>query len=265
MIRTIFTFAFSTQQLVDIQTLEKIRQAVRNEHKINKCLVLGGSLDSASRSSQLSGGSGVQIINTLHAAADAVDKWFVRHSLFFDASHITTIRQVLSEIMADAKSVPLITDPYEGEDDSQLFIKYWIELMWLHWTCVRKSRMLQLCGFSVSTPYYNLYPPRRLLNRSPPIQYDSVEEQKLHHLSNLYSLPPYQLISSHLQDYPTPRQSLSSSLPRTPQQSVSSSIPSPPRQSLSHSYSFPSRRYSIVSEPDIESVNQKNDTIFSAL
>ena len=263
MIRTIFTFPCSTQQLVDIQTLEKIRQAVRNEHKINKCLVLGGSLNSASRSLT---GSGAQIINTLYAAADVVDKWFTTHSLFFDASHITTIRQSLSDIMADANAVPMITDPYEGEDDSQLFIKYWIELMWLHWACVRKSRMLQLCGCSVSTPDHILYPPRRILSRSPSIQYDSVEEQKLHHLSNLYSLPPYQLISSDLHDSPTPRQSLCSSIPYTPHQSFSSSIPSIPRQSLSHSDSFPSRRYSVGTEPDIKrSAYQKNDTIFSTL
>ena len=263
MIRTTFTFAFSTQQLVDIQTLEKIRQAVRNEHKINKCLVLGGSLNSAARS--LTGGSASQIINTLYAAADIVDKWFATHSLLFDASHITTIRQALSEIMADANAVPIITDPYEGEDDSQLFIKYWIELMWLYRVCVRKSRMIQLCGCAVSSPDHILYPPRRILSRSPSIQYDSVEEQKLHHLSKLYSLPPYNLISSDLHDSSTPRQSFSSSLPYTPHQSLSSSIPSTLRQTLSHSCSLPSRCYSIVSEPDIKSVNQKNDTIFSTL
>ena len=148
--------------LKSIHTLERYRKIAWDELKVTRTLIAKGQLAGASFPYMASGRPNGGVINTLHAAASALDKWFLRHRKCWYLSGVVDAREMLDLIKTSANDVAIVTDPYEGEDDSQNYVREWIQIMILFGVTVRESRVLRTLGHTVAAPDFMIHPPRRL-------------------------------------------------------------------------------------------------------
>jgi hypothetical protein len=159
----IFTVPLSTAQLVDVQTLHGYLHMMWHELTLTRTDVSNSRITGSPFPYGMSGRANGGVINTLHAAATAVDGWYARNGQNFEPEETMNIRMLLDEIKSEANKEAIITDPYEGEDDSQHFLAEWIEIVRLFGVSIKHSRLARLRGDWVKAPDFLIYPPRRLL------------------------------------------------------------------------------------------------------
>jgi len=163
MVRATFTMPFSTDQLQHMLALDAQRTRVWDEFKATRALIHKGQLRTSPYPYLQSGRPNGGVVNTLHAAATALDTWFKRSAYCLDSSLVMSTRSLLADIKESANKVPIITDPYEGEDDSQYFVGEWTQLMRMFASSVRDSRLMRVRGERLSAPDFMIFPPRGLL------------------------------------------------------------------------------------------------------
>lgn len=159
----IFTTALSMDQMQDVRILNKHRRAVWLEFKLTRTLIDKGHLDGNPYPYLVSGRSNGGVINTLHAAATALDEWFEQNKGCWETSAVMSTQRLLNDIKRKANALAVVTDSYEGEDDSQHSVRDWIQLMVLFGVSVRESRILRMGGHLTRPPDFMLFPPRKLV------------------------------------------------------------------------------------------------------
>ena len=148
--------------LKSIHTLNMYRKIAWDELKVTRTLIGKGQLGGAPFPYLAGGRPNGGVINTLHAAASTLDAWFCRHSECWHLSGVSDARKILQIIKNSADDDVVVTDPFEGEDHSQYYVREWILDMLLFGVAVRESRVLRTSGHKVAAPDFMIHPPRRL-------------------------------------------------------------------------------------------------------
>jgi hypothetical protein len=156
------TTAMTLDCLKAINTLDMYRKIAWDELKVTRALIAKGQIGGAPFPYLAGGRPNGGVINTLHAAASALDAWFWRNRECWHLSGVSDARKILEVIMKLADDVVIVTDPYEGEDDSQHYVREWIQIMLLFGVAVRESRVLRSTGHVIAAPDFMIHPPRRL-------------------------------------------------------------------------------------------------------
>jgi hypothetical protein len=108
-------------------------------------------------------GRQLRVIDTLHAAAYAIDRWFSANGVNFPAEAVTARRHMLTLIMGRSNVDAVVSDQNNGEDYAIRNIRSWTDLTKTFCICLRESRLLRPQGVTISDPDFMVYPPRILL------------------------------------------------------------------------------------------------------